>query len=185
MTVRTGEKTLHKLHAHVQDALNTSRITRVNWRDAETWHEYRAKRGKHALDTSMKTYGRVNSSSTICGVRGQLHVPAALTSGFHLIGSSLGLTMGLRGLEKRKICCPSRESKHDYLGRPARSLTTTLTELFRLPSWHDRFLCAFAKSAYYLRHFSSSAVSLSAQTRAAPIRIVDVYENASQNTKFP
>ena len=54
-----------------------------------------------------------NSSSTICGVRDQLHVPAALPSGFHLIGSWLGLTMGLGGLEKRKICCPCWESKHD------------------------------------------------------------------------
>jgi len=116
-----------------------------------------------------------NSSSTICGVRDQLHVPAALTSGFHLIGSWLGLTMGLGGSEKRKICCPCLESKHD--SSDVQPVAWPLHWLSYSGFHHDnidRFLCAFARSVYYLRHVNSSAVSLSAQIRTTPISIGDV-----------
>ena len=88
------------------------------------------------------------------------------------MGSSLGLTIGIGGLEKRKICCPCRESKHD--SSDVQPVAWPLHWLSYSGFHHDntdRFLWAFAKNAYYIRHVSSSAVGLSAQIRAAPISI--------------
>jgi hypothetical protein len=64
---------------------------------------------------------------------GQIHAPAGLflgksppPPGIHLIGGWVNPRAALDSVAKRKILCPSRESRS---GHPARSLVTLLTEL--------------------------------------------------------
>lgn len=114
MTVRVGGKTPHKLHAHVQDLLSTAELNTSPEGTLKRDTNIVPKEANTSLARPWKYMGEwSNSSSTIRGVIGQLHVPAILPSGFHLTGSWSGFKMGPGGLEKTKICCPWRESKHD------------------------------------------------------------------------
>ena len=108
-------------------------------------------------------------------------------SGFKgLIGSWLDLTMGLGGLKKDLLSLPGIETL--FLGRPARSLATTLTELFRLPSWQHRQICMRVRiKSRIVPTTIVMSVRLSVYPHKSgriPTSTGDVYDNPSQNTKF-